>query len=39
MLAIAQARAAKVEAQHRKPKAAQGFHGVVHDFVVHGAAK
>ena len=39
VLALAQARAAKVEAQHRKTKTVQRFHGVEHNFVVQRSAK
>ena len=39
MFAITQSCAAKVEAQHRKAKAAQRLHGMVNDFVVHRPAK
>ena len=42
MLAFAQSRAAKVEAQHRPAQSelrrVEHLHGVVHDLVVHGAA-
>lgn len=39
MLSFTHARATKVEAQHREAKAAERFHGVVNDLVVHGAAE
>ena len=39
VLAVAQAGAAKVEAQHRKSERVQRLHRVIHDLVVHGAAK
>src|SRR5487761_1667954 len=38
MRALAEAGAAKVEAQHRKAEPVQGLHGVVDNLVVHGSA-
>ena len=37
--ALAQAGAAKIEAQHRQPIAVEGLHGVIDHFVVHGSAE
>ena len=39
MLARAQSRPAKIEAQHRKPEAVQRLHGVEDNFVVQRSAK
>jgi hypothetical protein len=39
MLAFTHSGAAKVEAQHREAEAAQRFHGMIDDLIVHGAAK
>jgi hypothetical protein len=39
MLAFTHSRAAKVEPQHREAESAERLHGVIHNFVVHGAAK
>ena len=38
VLSLAQAGSAEIEAQHRKAKAVEGFHGVEDDFVVEGSA-
>ena len=38
-VALAQTGAAKVEAQHRKSKTVQGFHGVEDDLVMQGSAE
>ncbi len=37
--ALAQAGAAKIEAQHRQPISLEGLHGVIDDLVVHGSAE
>jgi len=39
MLTCTGACSAKVEAQNRKAERVKGFRGLVHDFVVHGAAE
>src|ERR1700688_1936450 len=39
VLAMAQSRAAKIEAQHRKTKTVQRLHGMKDDLIVHGPAK
>ena len=38
VFALTQPHAAKVEAQNGKPKGGEGFHRVVDNLVVHGAA-
>lgn len=38
VLAFAQSRAAKIEAQHREPETIERFHRAIHHFVVHRAA-
>ena len=38
VLSFTQPKAAKIEAQHRKSKTVQRFHGMKHNLVVHRAA-